>query len=119
VQKARVLGGNPVSDEMPAILDWFGNVMAREHQQHEPAPMLDALLPILEYTYDQLKAGGFSDSVLTAGIKARARIQRAAAVLRPLGIFEWDLCLLLQDRMKKQLKFQRRRAASTRRQSRK
>ena len=72
--------------------------------------MLDALLPILEYKYDQLETGGFSDSFLTAGLKARARIQRAAAELKPLGIHESDLCLLLQDRMKKQLKRQKEKA---------
>jgi hypothetical protein len=104
---------------MIPMLDWFRNAMARESQHHEPAPMLDALLPILEYTYDQLKFGGFDDAFLTAGIRARARIQRAAAELRPLGIFEPDLCLLLQERMKEQLKLKREEVASQRKRRRK
>lgn len=108
-----------LADEMPPVLDWFGNVIQRESQHREPAPMLDAIMPILEYSYDQLKSGGFSDSFLTAAIKARARIQRAAAELEPLGIFESDLCLLLQARMREQLKRQKETASKNERHRRK
>lgn len=89
-----------MSDELFPILDWFKNAPARERQLDESAPMLDALLPILEYSYDQLKEGGFADAFVTAGIRARPKIHRAATELRPLGIFESDLYLLLQDRMR-------------------
>jgi hypothetical protein len=94
--------------------------MARERQRQNPAPapLLDALLPILEYSYDKLKAGGFDDSFLTAGVKAYARIQRAAAELKPLGIYESDLNLLLQERMKQRLKMQREKAGYSRRRKR-
>jgi hypothetical protein len=99
------------------MLSWFGNLMAREsrRQNPEPTPLLDALLPILEYSYDELKAGGFDDSFLTAAVKAYARIHRAAAELKPLGIYESDLNLLLQERMKERLKMQREKAGYSRR----
>ena len=94
--------------EFAALLGWFGQRLKREEQHRgEPAPLLDALLPVLEYTPEQLKQGGFLDSFLVAGIKARALINRAADELRPLGIHDSDLCLLLQDRMREQLKLRR------------
>jgi hypothetical protein len=71
---------------------------------------LDALLPILEYSYERLQAGGFSDSFLTAAIKADARISSAAEQLEPLGIYREDLCLLVQSRMRERLKMQRKKA---------
>ena len=109
-----------MNDEPPAMLSWLGNLMAREsHRQNpQPTPLLDALLPILEYSYDQLKAGGFNDPFLTACIKAYARIQRAAAELKPLGIYESDLNLLLQERMKERLKMLREKAGNSRRRKR-
>jgi hypothetical protein len=106
---------NPMTNEILPILDWFRNAMRREAQHHEPAPMLDALMPIVEYSYEQLNAAGLSDSFLTAGIRAQGIIQRAAAELRPLGIFESDLCLLLQQRMQEQLKLQKEKARKQRR----
>ncbi len=98
--------------ERPALLSWWFNRLARHARRESPvpAPLLDALLPILEYSYDRLDAGGFSDTFLKAAIKADARISRAAEQLEPLGIYREDLCLLLQERMKERLKMQRRRA---------
>ncbi len=96
----------------PALLSWWFNRLARHARREslEPAPILDALLPILEYSYERLQAGGFSDALLTAAIKADARIARAAEQLEPLGIYREDLCLLLQERMKERLKMRRRKA---------
>ena len=98
--------------ERPALLSWWFNRLARHARREspDPAPTLDALLPILEYSYERLKAGGFSDAFLTAAIKPDARISRAAKELEPLGIYREDLCLLLQERMKERLKIQRRKA---------
>jgi hypothetical protein len=97
----------------PALLSWWFNRLARRARREspEPAPLLDALLPILEYSYERLQAGGFSDAFLTAAIKADARISRAAEQLEPVGIYREDLCLLLQERMKDRLKMQRRKTA--------
>jgi hypothetical protein len=94
--------------ERPALLSWWFNRLARHARREspEPAPLLVALLPILEYIYERLEAGGFSDAFLTAAIKADGRISRAAEQLEPLGIYREDLCLLLQERMKDRLKMQ-------------
>ncbi len=96
------------SDQKSAMLNWFGQKLTRA-QEHRglPAPMLDAILPILEYTPDQLERGGFMDAWLTAALKAHSRIMKAATELEPLGIHESDLCLLLQDRMKEQLELKK------------
>jgi hypothetical protein len=98
--------------ERPALLSWWFNRLARHARRESPerAPILDALLPILEYSYERLEAGGFSDGFLTAAINADARIARAVEQLEPLGIYREDLCLLLQERMKDRLKMQRRKA---------
>jgi hypothetical protein len=98
--------------ERPALLSWWFNRLARHarRQSPQPAPILEALLPILEYRFEQLQAGDFSDAFLTAAIKADARISRAAEQLEPLGIYREDLCLLLQERMKERLKPKRRKA---------
>ena len=69
--------------------------------------MLDAILPILEYTPEQMGTGRFLDDWLTAALKAYSRIKKAASELEPLGIDESDLCLLLQDRMRQQLKLKK------------
>jgi hypothetical protein len=95
-------------DQKPAMLDWFGQKLTREQEHRDlPAPMLDAILPILEYTPDQLERGGFMDAWLTAALKAYSRIMKAANELEPLGIHESDLCLLLQDRMNEHLKLKK------------
>ena len=76
---------NTELDRKPAMLDWFGQKLTRE-QEHRglPPPMLDAILPILEYTPDRLKRGGFMDAWLTAALKAYSRIKKAATELEPL-----------------------------------
>jgi hypothetical protein len=88
---------------------------------HKPAPLLlrgmsaapsngfAGRVP-LEYMPDRLKRGGFMDAWLTAAIKAYSRIKKAATELGPLGTHESDLCLLLQDRMKEQLKLKKEKA---------
>jgi hypothetical protein len=98
--------------ETPALLSWWFNRLARHARREspQPAPILDALLPIFEYRFEQLQARGFSDAFLTAAIKADTRISRAAEQLEPLGIYREDLCLLLQERMKERLKLQTRKA---------
>jgi len=98
-------------DNPPAMLDWFGQIMTRSYQhQTLPVPLLDAILPVMEYTHEQLESGGFMDAWLTAALKTYVRINTAAKYLEPLGICESDLCLLLLDRMKEQLKHQRKRS---------
>ena len=95
-------------DQQPAMLDWFGQMKTREREHPGlPAPLLDAISPYLEYTPEQLERGGYMDGWLTAALKAYIRITKAAAELEPLGIHESDLCLLLQNRMKEQLKLKR------------
>jgi len=98
--------------EKPALLSWWFNRLARHSRRESPppAPVLDALLPILEYSFERLQAGGFSDAFMTAAMKADARISRAAEQLEPLGIYREDLCLLLQERMKERLRLRRRKA---------
>jgi hypothetical protein len=93
---------------MPSLLNWFDHMLRRE-QQHSvsKAPLLDRMLPILEYSPEQLQRGDFFDDVLTAGILAYGKIAKAAQELAPLGIHDSDLCLLLQARMKEQLKRQK------------
>jgi len=92
------------------ITGWFHASLRREgKRQSEKCPLLDKLLPILEYTPTQLKEGGFLDQWLTAAVIAKRHIQKAADELEELGIFEEDLILLLNDRMRDQLKRQRRR----------
>ena len=45
---------------IPALFNWLSLVMNREAKHKgEPCPLLEALLPILEYTPEQLKRGGF------------------------------------------------------------
>jgi hypothetical protein len=98
----------------PSMLDWFGQMLIRGHQHRTlPAPLLDAILPVLEYTPEQLESGGLIDEWHTAALKTYIRIHKAAEYLEPLGIYESDLCLLLQSRMKEQLKYQRRRLPKT------
>jgi hypothetical protein len=77
---------NTELDRKPAMLDCFGQKLTRE-QEHRglPPPMLDAILPILEYTPDRPKRGGFMDDWLTAVLKAYSRIKKAATELEPLG----------------------------------
>ena len=98
--------------ERPALLSWWFNKLSRDARRESPppAPILEALMPLVEYKFEELQAGGFSDAVLTAAIKADARISRAAEQLEPLGIYREDLCLLLQERMKERLRLQRRKA---------
>ena len=76
---------NDELDRKPAMLDWFGQKLTRE-QEHRglPPPMLDAILPILEYTPDRPKRGGFMDDWLTAVLKSYSRIKKAATELGPL-----------------------------------
>lgn|GEM_PF-4826657 len=101
--------------DSPAVLDQLGQMIEREHlHRNVPAPMLDALLPILEYTPEQLRRGGFLDSWLGTSIRAYGRIQKAASYLKPLGIHEADLCLILRERMKEQIKLQKARCAISR-----
>ena len=96
-------------DNPPAMLDYFGQMLKRGHEHRSlPAPLLDAILPILEYTPKQLERGGFMEDWLTAALKAHVRIKKAAAYLEPLGIRESDLCVLLRDRMKERLRVQRK-----------
>lgn len=90
------------------MLDWFGQKLKREREHRGlPTPMLDAILPILEYTPEQLERGGFMDAWLAAALKAYSRVRKAASELEPLGIDESDLCLLLRDRMQEQLKLKK------------
>jgi hypothetical protein len=96
-------------NDVPALFNWFRLIMNREvKHKGEPCPLLEAFLPILEYTPEQLKSGGFLDSVLTAGIRSCSRIHNAAVELEPLGICEDDLLLLLQSRMREQIKKRRK-----------
>ena len=96
-------------DSPPAMLDYFGQMLKRGHEHRSlPAPLLDAILPILEYTPEQLESGGFMDDWLSAALKAQIRIKKAAAHLEPLGIRESDICLLLRDRMNERLRFRRK-----------
>lgn len=95
--------------ERPALLSWWFNKLALQARRESPehALLLEALLPILGYSYERLEAGGFSDAFLTAAMRADARISTAAGQLEPLGIYREDLCLMLQERMKGRLKMQR------------
>jgi hypothetical protein len=91
-------------------LDYFGQLLTRSHEHRSlSAPLLDAILPILEYTPEQLECGGFMEDWLAAALRAHVRIKKAAALLEPLGIHESDICLLLRDRMNERLRFLRKR----------
>ncbi len=88
-------------EKTPKMFDKLG-LMIRKTERHltEDYPLLDALLPILEYNPDQLRAGGFLDKWLTAALRAEAAVNTAEIALKPFGIVREDLMLLLQDRMK-------------------
>ena len=91
------------------ITGWFNAALGRESKRESSeCPLLDKLLPILEYSPTQLKEGGFLDQWLSAALIARRQVQKAAGELAPLGIFEEDLILLLNDRMRDQLRRRRR-----------
>jgi hypothetical protein len=103
-------------DNPPSMLDYFGQMLTRGHEHRSlPAPLLDAILPILEYTPEQLESGGFMEDWLTAALKAHVRIKKAAAELESLGIRESDICLLLQDRMRQRLRLQRKQLRKSKR----
>ena len=88
-------------EERPRMFDKLG-LLVRKTERHptEDYPLLDALLPILEYNADQLEAGGFLDSWLSAALRAEAAVNKAEAALKPFGIVREDLMLLIQERMK-------------------
>jgi hypothetical protein len=88
-------------EKTPRMFDKLG-LLIRKTERHltEDYPLLDALLPILEYNTDQLRAGGFLDEWLSAALRASAAVNTAETALKPFGIVREDLMLLLQDRMK-------------------
>lgn len=90
-----------IFEKTPKMFDKLG-LMVRKTERHltEKYPLLDALLPILEYNTDQLQAGGFLDHWLSAALRAESAVNKAEAALKPFGIVREDLMLLLQDRMK-------------------
>lgn len=85
--------------ERPKLFEKFGLDFRRsERHRSEQYPLLDALLPILEYKIEQLRESGLLDAWLSAAIRAEARINEAEALLKPLGIVREDLLILLHTR---------------------
>jgi hypothetical protein len=93
--------------ERPVLYDKFQAKVRLHTKTLEGYPLLDALLPIFEYTPKQLEASPFLDSWLSAAIRADAALIRAEEILKPFGIWREDLLLLLHDLMRRRLKEQR------------
>jgi hypothetical protein len=105
------------SSEPPKLFEKFGLEFRKlERHRSEKYPLLDELLPILEYDIEQLRGSGFLDAWLSAAIRAEARINEAEALLKPLGIVREDLLMLLHTRMDEQYRAQK--AARTKKRSR-
>ncbi len=97
--------------DIETITNLFGPSMARRHQRRQCAdlPLLNDLLPVLEYKPEQLSRSVFGDKTATAAVKAAAAMYKAADLLRPFGIEYEDLRALLQVRMKEQWNAQKSR----------
>jgi hypothetical protein len=91
-------------EKTPRMFDQLGLLIRRAERHLEVYPLLDALLPILEYTPDQLEAGGVLGGWLTAALRANAAVNKAEEALQPFGIVREDLMLLLQERMRERHK---------------
>jgi hypothetical protein len=97
--------------DMEEIKNLFGPSFARRHQRRQYAdlPLLNDLLPDLEYKPEQLSRSVFGDKTATAAVKATAAMYKAAELLSPFGIEYEDLRALLRARMKEQWKAQKSR----------
>lgn len=97
--------------DIEQIASLFGPSLARRHQRRQYAnlPLLNDLLPVLEYEPEQLSRSVFGDNTATAAVKAAAAMYQAAELLSPFGIEYEDLRALLQARMNEQWKAQKSR----------
>ncbi|MBV8437757.1 MAG: hypothetical protein JOY95_09625 [Silvibacterium sp.] len=91
----------------PALYDRFQAKVSLHAKTLDDYPLLDALLPILEYTPKQLGDSPFLDSWLSASVRAEAALIRAEEILKPFGIWREDLLLLLHALMRRRLKEQK------------